>query len=328
MLMNGGDDLVAQSHYRDSMRSLRSQQGNFSDWLHGLETPNFTMPKPDVQVVDLARAAMSFGGPLHPDTSSYYSNITGFVHGPSEMYNLTTSNFTSGGDSSGVSWARYASSMVRELNMTDAIERMGSWNWSRKAEVAFRVLEKRPIYEGEGIVVFNDTDRDQLEDISVMHGRVEITDAENGDELGFDMEAVHFTANGTIYGFAEPDGKHVDLRSLPSLVPPLFMNATAQAVNAELVARIRRLQDMIDSGVLEFDTSTADETPQTTCPFTLFLQLIPTKVPLHLMKELENELDTPTGISTVARPNLTVNGILISRECGIVLEVKEVDGLK
>lgn len=46
------------------------------------------------------------------------------------------------------------------------------------------------------------------------------------------------------------------------------------------------------------------------------------------MKELENELDTPTGISTVARPNLTVNGILISRECGIVLEVKEADGLK
>ncbi len=70
--------------------------------------------------------------------------------------------------------ARYASSIVRELNMTDAIERMGSWNWSRKAEVAFRVLEKRPIYEGEGIVVFNDTDRDQLEDISVMHVRVHI----------------------------------------------------------------------------------------------------------------------------------------------------------
>lgn len=46
MLMNGGDDLVAQSHYRDSMRSLRSQQGNFSDWLHGLETPNFTMVRP------------------------------------------------------------------------------------------------------------------------------------------------------------------------------------------------------------------------------------------------------------------------------------------
>lgn len=58
--------------------------------------------------------------------------------------------------------------------MTDAIQRMGSWNWSRKAEVAFRVLEKRPLYDGEGIVVFNDTDRDQLEDISVMHVRVYI----------------------------------------------------------------------------------------------------------------------------------------------------------
>lgn len=43
MLMNGGDDLVAQSHYRDSLRSLRWQQANFTDWLHGLVAPNFTM---------------------------------------------------------------------------------------------------------------------------------------------------------------------------------------------------------------------------------------------------------------------------------------------
>ena len=112
---------------------------------------------------------MTFGGPLHPETSSYYSNITGFVHGPTEMYNLTTSNFTSDGSFPGIPWARYASPMVREMNMTDAIERMGTWNWSRKAEIAFRVLEKRPSYSGDGVVVFNDTDQEQLEDISVMH---------------------------------------------------------------------------------------------------------------------------------------------------------------
>ena len=33
---------------------------------------------------------MGFGVPLHPAFASYYSNITGFVHGPLTMHNLTT----------------------------------------------------------------------------------------------------------------------------------------------------------------------------------------------------------------------------------------------
>lgn len=47
--------------------------------------------------------------------------------------------------------------------------------------------------------------------------------------------------------------RHVDVRHLPSLVPKQYLNATAQAVNAELIARIKRLQDVVDSGSLEID---------------------------------------------------------------------------
>ena len=45
MLMNGGgDDLIVRNQYRESLRSLRFQQANFSAWLSGsgAET-NFTL---------------------------------------------------------------------------------------------------------------------------------------------------------------------------------------------------------------------------------------------------------------------------------------------
>lgn len=71
-----------------------------------------------------------------------------------------------------------------------------------------------------------------------------------------------------------------------------------------------------------------EEAPKTTCPFTLYGQLIPTDVPAHLMKELEAELEHPTGINTVQRPDLNINGVLISRECGMLYEIKEAEGLK
>ena len=47
----------------------------------------------------------------------------------------------------------------------------------------------------------------------------------------------------------------MDVRNIPSLVPEKYMNATAQAVNAELLSRIQKLQEMIDSSTIEIDTS-------------------------------------------------------------------------
>ncbi|KAI5124239.1 hypothetical protein M0805_005088 [Coniferiporia weirii] len=366
MLTNGGgDDMFVRQQYRESLRTLRAQQGNFSAWLWAggnamvnvSEGMNFTLPETDNSSVLLAHSIMEFGVPLNPSFASYYSNITGFVRGSLDMHNLTSSLNSSSiippesvidpdpgsevplGPPSAPPdpWTPLASDFIKEINMTSALERIGTWNWSAPTELAFRVLEKRPVVVEIAASAWgkskdqSDTERMNASlwvDISLMHGRVELTDKNTGDELAFDMEAVHFLENGTVYGFAQPSGRHVDVRDLPSLVPSQYTNATAQAVNAELIARINRLQDMVDSGVIEIDSQSTEDPPKTTCPFVLFGQLVPTLVPQELMQELENEMDNPTGITTVLRPELKMNAVLMSKECGIMLEVREAVGLK
>ncbi len=46
------------------------------------------------------------------------------------------------------------------------------------------------------------------------------------------------------------------------------------------------------------------------------------------MEELEHEYEKPTGISTVKPPELSLDGVLLSQNCGILYEVKHVVGLQ
>jgi hypothetical protein len=46
------------------------------------------------------------------------------------------------------------------------------------------------------------------------------------------------------------------------------------------------------------------------------------------MRELEDELQNPTGISTVSTPKLSVSGVLLSKECGILYEITNSEGLR
>lgn len=46
------------------------------------------------------------------------------------------------------------------------------------------------------------------------------------------------------------------------------------------------------------------------------------------MQELEEEIQKPTGIWTIHPPNLSVDVLLISRECGIMYEIIESEGLR
>lgn len=51
-------------------------------------------------------------------------------------------------------------------------------------------------------------------------------------------------------------------------------------------------------------------------------------VPEHLMLDLETEIQRPTGIWTIKPPKLSISGLLISKECGIMYEVTKTDGLR
>jgi hypothetical protein len=46
------------------------------------------------------------------------------------------------------------------------------------------------------------------------------------------------------------------------------------------------------------------------------------------MKELEDELHNPTGIHTVSPPGLSIDGILVSKECGVLYKISNTEGLR
>ena len=71
-----------------------------------------------------------------------------------------------------------------------------------------------------------------------------------------------------------------------------------------------------------------DDSPKTKCSFKLFAQLNATSVPKELLEELEREFDEPTGITTVKAPELALEGVLLSQNCGILYEVKHAIGVQ
>jgi transmembrane E3 ubiquitin-protein ligase len=75
-------------------------------------------------------------------------------------------------------------------------------------------------------------------------------------------------------------------------------------------------------------TFTSDENSKSMCPFIFYAQIGPTGVPEALMQELEDELQKPTGVWTVDPPKLSVDGLLMSKECGIIYEVINTEGLR
>lgn len=75
-------------------------------------------------------------------------------------------------------------------------------------------------------------------------------------------------------------------------------------------------------------TSSTDDAAKVSCPFTFYAQIHPVPVPEYLMQELENELQSPTGISTVPPPKLSISAVLLSKECGILYEMKNTEGLR
>lgn len=46
------------------------------------------------------------------------------------------------------------------------------------------------------------------------------------------------------------------------------------------------------------------------------------------MQLLEEEMQHPKGLPTVSPPKLSVSGVLISKECGIMFEIRETEGLR
>lgn len=100
---------------------------------------------------------------------------------------------------------------------------------------------------------------------------------------------------------------------------------------------------MIDAGVIDQDSTSMPNPPPVSitflivpadgesrggCGFSVYAQIAPSEIPVKDMEDLEDELQKPTGRWTVKRPPLKLNGVLLSRECGILYNLHDAEGLR
>ncbi|KAJ7504432.1 hypothetical protein B0H11DRAFT_516924 [Mycena galericulata] len=306
---HNGDEFLARHQYQDALRMLTYQLSNYTAWMNGTES-NLTVPDQDPTVLPLLHSFDIGGGLLDPLTSSYYSNTTGTFHGDANFYNVTPPSL----NQTAHEWSSLAENYMADANMTLILEKTGSWNWSASDKMALSLVEKRPSFTNAS------------EDVVLIHGKIELTDKNTSEDLRLEFEGIHFISNGTLYALAEPGGQHVDLRFLPSIVPSAFRNETARIIEPELSSRIDKLRRLIDAGVIEQESS-FDEVSKTSCPFALYAVLDPVNVSERLLRELEEETQRPVGIWTVRPPPLSISGMLMSKECGILYEFHKTEGV-
>ncbi|TEB33129.1 hypothetical protein FA13DRAFT_1627277 [Coprinellus micaceus] len=308
---HNGDEFLARHQHQDALEGLTWQLGNYTAWRNGTGS-NFTLPERDPSIPPLLDLFGLRGTELDPFRSSYYPNVTGFIHGASQFYNISPPVNDS------IPWKSLAEAYTDRINMTSAIEQLSGWNWNSTKKVALSLVEKKPV-GADGKVLSSSG-------LALVHGKIELTDVLSKEDLRLEFEGIHFISNGSMYGLAEPSNRQIDIRLLPSLVPDNVRNETADIIAPELETRIAKLKNLIDAGIV--DDSGSDDEPKTSCPFTFYGQIHSVPVPGVLMQELEEEIQNPTGAATVKPPPLSVTGLLLSKECGLLYEITETEGLR
>ncbi|TCD68657.1 hypothetical protein EIP91_010178 [Steccherinum ochraceum] len=321
---NRGDEIDLRNQYEEALQSLNWSLGNYSAWLNGT-SPSYSNTTVyalnDTTTLPLVESLMPFGTQLDPYRESYYSNLTGFWKGDLEFYNLTAlSNETT--STSLTPWRTLADQFMASANMTNATEvaeRIGSWNWTASHKFTMSIRDKEILpTKGQFMNV--------SKDIAIIHGKIDLSDSSTEEELRLEFDGVHFLSNGSIYTLAEPTGRFADLREASVLVPEQRVNETGHVIEAELSQRLIRLREKYLLGTL--DSEIPDEGPKTTCSFKFFGQIDVSNIPGYVMQEIEDEIEKPTGVTTARIPPLSMQGVLVSRNCGILYELKETTGVK
>lgn len=107
---------------------------------------------------------MTFGSHLNPSEAAYYTNITGFIRGDISFHNITPSFLANSTQQHYPTvWKPFAERFMNGSNMTEAVEKSGTWNWTGSDKVALSVVEKSPVPSGENLNI--------TEEIVVVHVR-------------------------------------------------------------------------------------------------------------------------------------------------------------
>ncbi|KAH7341622.1 hypothetical protein B0J17DRAFT_647309 [Rhizoctonia solani] len=305
LFLLSGDDPAVQVQQEDALRTLEYQQGNYTAWLNGTAS-NFTLEDTTNVTSPIVDALLPARLPIDSSKNSYFTNITGFVNGPATFFNLTDpspSNYT-------WNWDKSAGPLVSGLNYTKVNASLGDFHWSGIDKIAGNVRELRI---------------NQSTPYSFLAGHIDFVNSKDDSLVNYQLEGIHFFEDGSIYGLMEPRGLEPDLRQLISLVPTPLQNATAYAIKDEIDRQIHVLQDRIKNpsgGQVE------DNNSITTCAFQLYGRIKAADFPVYLMQELESETENPTGVRTVSRPPLKLNGLILSPDCAVALTFDDAVGMQ
>ncbi|CAE6480376.1 unnamed protein product [Rhizoctonia solani] len=305
LFLLSGDDPAVQVQQEDALRSLEFQKNNYTAWLNGTAS-NFTLEDTTNITSPIIDALLPARLPIDSSKGSYFTNITGFINGPATFFNLSDpepSNYT-------WDWNTTAGPLVSGLNYTKVNASLGDFHWAGIDKIAGNVRELRI---------------NQTTPYAFLAGHIDFVNSKDDVLVNYQLEGIHFFEDGSIYGLMEPRGLEPDLRQLIPLVPTPLQNGTAYAIKDEIDRQIRVLQDRIKNpggGQAE------DKNSITTCSFQLYGQIKAADFPVYLMQELESETENPTGVRTVSRPPLKLNGLILSPDCAVALTFKDAVGMQ
>ncbi|KAJ2934870.1 hypothetical protein H1R20_g2236, partial [Candolleomyces eurysporus] len=240
---HNGDEFLARHQHQDALQSLQWQYSNYTAWINGTES-NFTLPDRDPSLSPLLDAFGVQGPQLDPFQSSYYLNVTGFIHGSAQFYNISPPALAS---NDSLVWKPVAEKYTEGLNMTALVENTADWNWTSTRKVSLSIVEKKPLGM-DGKVVSSS-------ELALIHGHIELTDVVSSKVLSLELEGVHFLSNGSIAGFAQSSDRPIDIRLLASLVPESGRNETVHTIGPELDSRITKLKNIIDAGIVDQESN-------------------------------------------------------------------------
>jgi hypothetical protein len=110
--------------------------------------PHF-QPEPDLAVPPLLDFFHIQGQTLDTSRESYYPNITGYVRGNAQFYNMTPTALEK---NDSLSWRQLAERYVAGVNVTDMVEMASTWNWTASNRMVMTLHEKKPVALQNGSV--------------------------------------------------------------------------------------------------------------------------------------------------------------------------------
>lgn len=170
-------------------------------------------------------------------------------------------------------------------------------------------------------VSFEDEQRSSAANLSVVSAIVTVTDDEDNDAHSLRLEGIHIKESGNVL-LSTSSLKFSGLHAIPHLIlSQEYFDEARDAVVKELNTSLSaKLQDPY-YGIYEEAAAAAER-----CEFVFYGHLRSTHLSREELDAIEDELSHPQGRPHSHVPPVTMDGVLYSPDCGLVLSTQKASG--